>query len=388
MANTLTNLIPDLYEAVDVVSREMVGFIPSVSLMASAQRAAQGEAIRVPITPAAAAENATPGQLPPDDGDQVIGNNSLTISASRIVPFRWTGDDQMGLNNQIPNGGYAKLRQQQIQQAIRTLVNEMEGFMGGLYYGASRAEGTAGTTPFSPTGALTDSALVRKILADNGAPLTDLKMVVDTTAGANLRSHTQLTKANEAGTPDLRTQGILQQLHGFDIRESAGIKQAVAVGTVTSAPTASGAVGATSLTVTTGAGGAVNLLAGDIITLAGDTNQYVVAAAATIGASTSGTVTIGAPGLRNTASSAAITVVGAATRNMAFARSAIALATRLPALPEEGDMAEDRIIITDPVAGIAFEFAMYMQYRRVRYEVGISYGGAIIKPEHTALMLG
>ena len=110
MANTLTNLIPDLYEAVDVVSREMVGFIPSVSLMASAQRAAQGEAIRVPITQAAAAENATPGQLPPDDGDQVIGNNSLTISASRIVPFRWTGDDQMGLNNQIPNGGYAKLR--------------------------------------------------------------------------------------------------------------------------------------------------------------------------------------------------------------------------------------------------------------------------------------
>lgn len=388
MANTLTNLVPDLYEAIDVVSREAVGFIPSVSLLASAERVALNETVRVPITPAAASENATPGQLPPDDGDQVIGNNTVTISASKVVPFRWNGDEQKGLNNQIPNGGYAKLRQQQIQQALRTLVNEMEAFMGGMYAGASRAVGTAGTTPFIPANALTDTANLRKVLTDNGAPLGDLKLVADTTAGANLRAHTQLTKANEAGTPTLRTLGLLQQLHGFDIRESAGVKQAVAVGSVTGTVTVSGSVGATALTATTAAGAAVNLLAGDVITLAGDTNQYVVAAAATIGASTSGTITIAAPGLKNTASSAAPTVVGAATRNMAFARSAIVLATRLPAVPEEGDMADDRLTVTDPISGISFEFAMYKQYRRVRYEVGVAYGGSVIKPEHTALLLG
>ncbi len=386
MANSLTNLVPDLYEAVDVVSREMVGFIPAVSLMSSADRAALNENIRVPITPAAAAEDATPGQLPPDDGDQTITNNVVTISKSRIVPFRWTGDDQMGLNNQIPNGGYAKLRQQQVQQAIRTLVNEIEGNVAALYSTTSRATGTAGTTPFASN--LSDPANARKILSDNGAPLSDMQMVIDTTAGASMRSLTQLTKANEAGTTELRAQGTLLEISGFNIRESAGVKEAVVVGSVTGAVTGSASAGATTVTLTTPSGGAVAVLAGDVVTFAGDTNKYVVAAACTIGASTTGTLTLTAPGLRTTISSAAITVVGVATRNLFFARSALVLATRQIALPEEGDMAEDRITIVDPRSGIAFEFAMYKQYRRVRYEVGLAYGWANIKPEHTGILLG
>lgn len=386
MSNTLTSLIPDLYEAIDVVSREMVGFIPSVTLNATADRAALNETVRVPITPAAAAEDVTPGQLPPDDGDQNIGNNPIVITKSRMVPFRWAGEEQKGVNNQSPDGGYRKIRQNQVQQAIRTLVNEVDANIATLHTTASRAEGTPGTTPFASS--LSDTAQMRKILADNGAPMADMQCVIDTTAGANLRTLTQLTKANEAGTIEMRAQGTLLELHGFTLRESAGVAEAVASGSVTGAVTGSGAKGATSVTLTTPSGGAVALLAGDVVTFAGDPNKYVVAAAATIGASTSGPVTIAAPGLRTTLSGAAITVLGASTRNMAFARSAIVLATRLPALPEEGDMAEDRVTIVDPRSGLAFEFAMYKQYRRVRYEVSLAYGWANIKPEHTALMLG
>ena len=46
MANTLTNLIPDAYAALDVVSRELTGAIPGVQRDASADRLATNQTLR------------------------------------------------------------------------------------------------------------------------------------------------------------------------------------------------------------------------------------------------------------------------------------------------------------------------------------------------------
>jgi hypothetical protein len=376
MANTLTNLIPDLYEALDVVSRELVGFIPAVTLDASAARASLNEVIRIPVTPASTASDVTPGQLPPDDGDQSIGNTPLAITKSRVVPFRWSGEEQKGVNN---GPGYANIRRDQIAQAFRTLTNEIEANVASLASTASRAWGTAGTAPFASD--LSDPAQVRKILSDNGAALSDLQMVIDTTSGAKVRSLAQLTKANEAGTTDLRSQGTLLDIHGFKLRESAGVGIHTAGTGASYVTNGALAVGATTIPVQTGTG---TIVAGDVISFAGDSNKYVVATALS-----GGNVIIAAPGLRKAvASGTAVTVAAAYTGNMAFARSAIVLATRAPAVPEEGDMAEDRVMIQDARSGLAFEVSMYKLYKRVRYEVAVAYGWANIKPEHTALLLG
>ncbi|MGH8259854.1 MAG: P22 coat - protein 5 family protein [Steroidobacteraceae bacterium] len=370
--------MPDLYEALDIVSRELVGFVPSVTLDAGVERAAVGQNVRSIVTPAASAEDVSPGQLPPDDGDQTIGNQIITISKSRMVPFRWTGEEQKGVNNNGP--GYRTIRRDQVTQAFRTLVNEIEVFVGGLAVAASRASGTAGTTPFAS--GLSDPANIRKILSDNGAALSNLQMVIDTTAGANLRSLTQLTKANEAGTTELRAQGTLLEVAGFTIKESAGVQQHTPGTGAAYVTNGALAVGATVIPVQTGTG---TILAGDVISFAADTkNKYVVASALS-----AGNLTIAAPGLKAAITGGNAVTVGAAyTANMGFSRSAIVLATRAPALPEEGDMAEDRTMLVDSRSGLAFEVAMYKQYRRVRYEVALAYGASCIKPEHTAILQG
>lgn len=377
MANTLTNLTPDLYEALDTVSRELVGFIPSVTLDANAARAAVGQTIRSPIAPASTAADITPATNAPDTGDQVFTNRTLSISKARAVPVRWTGEEQRGMNS---GPGYRNLLQDQFAQAMRTLVNEVEADLAGEYIEASRAYGTAGTTPFASD--LSDTAEVRKILADNGAPLNDMQLVIDTTAGAKMRTLTQLTKANEAADASLLRQGVLLDVHGMQIRESAQVQSHTAgTGSGYLVNDASLAVGDTVIAADTGTG---TILAGDVVTFAGDSNKYVVTSALS-----GGSFTIAEPGLRTAvADDSAITVLSDYTANMAFSRSSIVLAARAPAIPEEGDQADDAMIITDPRSGLSFEVRLYKEYRRIKYEIALAWGFNIMKPEHTALLLG
>ncbi len=388
MANTLTNLIPTLYEAMDIVSRELVGLVPSVTMDSTAERAAVGQTIRSFVTPASTAADITPGQLPPNTGDQTIGNRTLSISKSRAVPVRWNGEEQKGVDH---GPGYRAILRDQFTQAMRTLTNEIETDLAGLYSTVSGSTGTAGTTPFASN--LADTANVRKSLMDRGAPVTDLQMVLDTTAGAKMRTLTQLTKVNESADTSLLRQGVLLDVHGFAIRESAQIQTHTA-GTGAGAVTdnAGYAVGAT--TVTMGNGTSGTIVAGDQIAFAGDANQYTVLTG-DADVSDGGTVVLQEPGLRQAipGSATAITVLRDAITldyvgNMAFARSAIQLVTRAPAIPEEGDSADDSAIITDPRSGLSMEVRLYREYRQMKYEIGIAWGYSLIKPEHAVLLLG
>jgi len=384
MANNLDGLIPTIYNALDVVSRELVGFIPAVSSDMTFERVAKGQKVSSPVTTGATASDIEPDVTPPDDGDQTVGSIEMEITKARRVPIRWNGEEKRGLDN---NGAsYNVILRDQFAQGMRTLVNEVESDLAGLHRFASRAVGTPGTTPFASN--LSDTAQALKLLKDNGAPASDLQMVIDTTAGANMRTLTQLNKANEANDDSLLRRGVLLDVHGFAIRESGQIKTSVA-GTAASATTnaAGYAVGTTEITLAIAGTGAV--LAGDSITFAGDPNKYIVVAGDT-DVSGGGVIEIAKPGLRKAipASAAAITVTAGAVRNMVFPRSAIALATRAPALPKQGDSAVDRTIITDPVSGLSFEVSVYAQYRQVQYEIALAWGCAAIKSEHIGILLG
>ena len=376
MANTLTNLIPDAYAALDVVSRELTGALPGVQRDASADRLASNQTLRSAVTPANAAADYTPAMSVPSAADEVITNKTLTLSKNRAVGFSWTGEEAYGMEQ---GPGFLSIRQNQIAQAFRTLTNEMENDLcDAIADGASRAYGTAGTTPFAST--LGDSAEVRKILDDNGAPASSRSLVIDTAAGAKLRTLGQLTKANEAGSTMTLRDGELMSMHGFSVRESAQINND-AVGTGTSyVLNGAASEGDTTIAIDTGSG---TILAGDIVTI--DGNKYVVET----GVAAPGDLVIAAPGLvADVADTSTVTVNAASARNLAFSQDAVTLATRLPIFPNEGDLAIDSEIVTDPRTGISFDLRVYPGDGMVLYRIHALWGWVVNKPEHAALLLG
>lgn len=380
MANVLTNLIPDLYQGLDVVSRELAGCITSVARNSSAERAAVGEAVIVPISVPGSATDVAPAMQVPEPADFSTETTAIKITKSRSVSFGLTGEEYRGLENGI---GANSILQGNIQQALRTLCNEIEqDCCTEIANNAGAVYGTAGNAPFADN--LGDAAEMRKILDDAGAPAGERSLVINTSAGVNLRKLTQLTNAGNAGTTMTLRQGELLPLFGLSVKESAGVKT-VEKGTAAGLTLKVAAKGAKEVEVKAVTSGALKV--GDIITIAGDTTKYTVTAIpASLAANAKFSVS---PALaKATTDGAAVTVAADSARNIAFTRSAVQLVTRAPALPGGRDAAVDAMMLTDPRSGLSFEVRVYNGYRKMRMEVACAWGVKNIKPEHTATLLG
>lgn len=381
MANTLTGIIPTLYEALNVVSREMVGFIPAVRRDSNAERAAKDQVVRVPLGEAGALEDITPGADPANSGDTTVGYADVTITKSKAAPVRWNGEEQKAVGT---SGTYNQILADQFADAMRKLVNAVEvDIFTAVKAGASRAYGTAGTAPFGTAADLSDLAGVAQILDVNGAPLGDRQIVLNSAAIANLRGkQSVLFKVNEAGSNDMLRTGMTDLLQNMAVRYSGGISlHTKGTGASYLLNSAATAVGTTAIPADTGSG---TILAGDIVTFAGTSDKYVVGTALS-----GGSFSINKPGLlAGETDNDAITVGNSYTGNFAFNRSAVVLAARAPALPVGGDSAEDSMMLTDPVTGMMFEVRVYRQYRQVKYEVCLAWGVGVVKPAHIATLLG
>lgn len=380
-ANTLTGLIPSLYAGLDIVSRELVGLAPTVTRNVAAERAAVGQTVVFPIVPDATTSNVVPQMAIPEPGDKAIANNTLTITKSKSAEFGITGEEALGLGGNMWQSIQADL----FAQGVRALVNELEAD------GMAEAYANAGLFYAAPAGGLfsgdkmTDAAQMRKLLDDQGAPITGRAMILSTASGANMRSMYNLTRANEAGTTMTLRDGELMELMGFSVHESGqGVTRTQGTAAAATTDATGYAVGAT--TITLAAAGTGTFVAGDVIQFAGDSNRYVVRTGDT-DVSNGGSITL-TSGLRQAipAAATAITRPIAGTsftgQGVAFSRDAMVLAARAPALPPGGDAARERMQITDPRSGITFEVSVYEGYRKLRYEVALAWGWKAVKPRH------
>lgn len=376
MANTLTALAPVLYSAAQVVSQEPFGVISAIDARFDNKGVAVGDAVKVPVAPMRTAAAFTAAMTPTAGDDAIASAVSVSISNSSKVSWNLTGEQSTSLAN---GGNDNEWVRQMIMQGMRTLRNEAEAAAAvAIKQGASRAYGTAGTTPFaSDLSALTN---VRKILQDNGAPLADLQVVVDSAASLNLRNLGIIQQAYQAGSEDERRSGSLLRQFGFQIGESAGITTHTK-GTGTSYVTSgSTAVRTTDIALVTGSG---TVLAGDVVTFAADSvNKYVIGT----GVAAAGTISLNRPGARVTIATAnAMTIGNTYTANLAFERSAVVGIMRPPAMPANPTISQ--MMISDSF-GMTYLLLDIAGYGMRTWELHLAYGFKAVQPEHIALVLG
>jgi len=377
MANTLTALAPTLFSAAKEVANEPFGVVAAINTSFDDKGVAKGDTVTVPIAPVASASDFTPAATTSSGTDATATTIGVQITASKKVSWNLTGEQLRSLQNGADDKEWVR---QMVAQGMRTLRNLMEvDAVSALRVAASRAYGTAGTTPFaSDLSALTNA---RKILQDNGAPLADLQFVGDTNAGLALRNLGIIQQAYQAGSDAERRSGNLLRQFGFQMGESAAISAVTkGTGTLYTSSAAGFAVGTTSIPVITGSG---TILAGDVITFAGDTNKYVV----TSGVAAPGTITIAAPGLRQAlpASATALTIGNNFTPNLAFERSACVGVIRPPLFTP------NPTIQTMPISdqfGMTYMLAEIAQYGQTSWELHCAWGFKGVNQEFAAIVLG
>ena len=392
---TLSGLTEILFKSRDIVARELAGGIKAVMVNGGSEGISLGGTVTSMKTAQPTLNTSyTPAMTIPSGDDQTISSETLTIGQTANVKIPLTGETTLQLINTI---GFEAAITQLMTQAMRTIVNAIESHVCTVAKnGASRATGTAGTTPFSSDiGALAD---LRQILVDNGMtpPEQDgmSSVVLGTSAGTAMRKLSNLYKVNEGGDANLLRRGELSNLYGFSIKETAGVaSHTKGTGASSTTTNAGFAIGATSLALASAGTG--TLVAGDVVTFAGDTaNKYVVRTG-DADVSDGGTLVLNDPGIRLAMSAAtkAITVGANYTGNFACHRSAIELAMRPPAMPPNlsggrGDAATDRVTLYDPETGLVFEAAVYLGYGMNLVDITTFYQAKVWKSNFVAALLG
>lgn len=377
MANVLTVLAPTLYSAAQVVSREQTGFIPAVDVRIDEASVAQGDTVSYPIIPKGTASSYSPGMTTATGSDTTPTTVDLTFSNHSQYTWHLNSEQEISLANGGQN--LMEFMRQSTEQGLRVLCNQIESHVATVaYQGASRATGTAGTTPFgSNLGAAVD---VRKILRDNGAPDSDVSLVLGTAAEAAALKIFDPT--NSVSGPDitLREQGIISRQYGLNWRCSQQVvDHTKGTGTGYLLNDASSAIGDTVIAADTGSG---TIIAGDIVTFAGTTDKYVVNSAFS-----GGSFTIGRPGLLAAeTNNDAITIGNNYAANVALHRNSVVLAMRPPSQVQNANI--QTMPITDPRTGMTFLMERIAGDGQTTYRLRVLYAAAAVQSEHIAILLG
>lgn len=368
MPNVLTPLIPSLISSLQGVARAMTPINEIMTFDRQIAGAAVGQAVTVPYSAAVTAVDIVPGTTPQTGSDVTAAGKQITMTKARVAPFTLTGEDfqRMGARG-------AEFRSEQVEEAMKTIVEEIFTDAQTIAAkGAGYALGTQGTNPFASNTDFTDD--LKKAFDDSRAPASDRALIIDTTTDAALGKLGINNQVYQAGTDSILRTGEKLPLKGFRLpltniaySHTKGTGAGYLVNNSGGYP-----IGTKVLTVDTGTG---TIVEGDVITFAGHTRKYVATGLSGT------TLTLNAPLVAAVADNEAITVGNSGTRLLSLVKSGMLFAVRPPALPPDGDSATARVLVRDPISGLALSVATYKGYHQSTFMVEAVWGGGAARSE-------
>lgn len=371
--NSIAGLIPKILTEAAVIFRNNSIAANLVNRGYDPEFRKKGDTINIPSFSKPTVQDITPGRGNENTPSDVDSENvAVKLDQWKEVKIQFTDLELKQIEEGRPS--------EALEQAVISLVDYVDAYV--LQKMGVSGFSTAGTASV----AFTDPATLvdgRTKMGKNNVPQRDrFSMINPDVAGAFIKDD-NLSDSSKFGDNMVLRDAIIGRLYGYDIAETNNLSNFVggtlSDGTSKAALVASNTVvGAKSITFdeTTLTG---TLLTGDIFTIAGDTQEYVVTADATA-AGNAITVSF-EPGLKVAAADGdAVSFVADYTAaGLSFQQSAFIFGTA----PTEigftgGNMIES---FTDPLSGITFTYEVERVNKNVEHSLSILYGGEVLKPE-------
>jgi hypothetical protein len=378
MPNSLTNLVDKLLARGVLALREQAVMPRLVNGDYSSMGAMKGATIDIPVGSALSAVDVTPSVTPGSAQDSTPTLVQVPLDQWKEVSFFLTDKQRMEIDEN------ESFMPQNVSEAVRRLANVMDARVHAQYVDVYGYVGTAGTTPFSAS--VADVVNARAVLNKQLAPMSDRRMVLNPDAEANLLQVPAMSDLERTGDPAVKIQGRLGTKFGFDFFQTTNIVTHTA-GTAASISVASTtAAGATSLDVLASVNG--TLVVGDIISVAGNTQTYVITALATL-TSTKQAVTIQPPLVAIASSTSDVTRRASHVVNLAFNREAFVFVNR-PLANAGGGAGLGTVMreMSDPVSGLTMRMEVSRQNKQERFAMDVLYGAKTLRPQYATRVAG
>lgn len=373
MSNTMTALIPKILTDAAVIFRNNSITANLVNRGYDAEFQQKGNTINVPNYTSAAVQDVTPGRGNENTPTDIVAANvPVVLDQWKEVKIQFTDKELKEIESGRPS--------EALRKSVITLVDYVDTWaLNLMYVGSFSTAGTAASA-FSDPATLVDG---RTKLGLNNVPIRDRRSIINPTVAGAFIKDANLSDVSQAGNPDALRDATIGRLYGSDIYESNGLTNFTG-GTLSDGTSkdaliaATCAVGATSITfdesTLTG-----TLVAGDIFTKAGDTQEYVVTTGSTASAN-SITVSFQPANKIAGADGDAVTFLANQTAaGVLFHESAFIFGSAPTSIEFTGGNLVQAF--TDPLSNITFTYEVERVNKNTEHSLSILYGGDILKRE-------